>query len=1011
MNNLVNENIKISSLPEKVCDVVLFGLVVVSIIAVALQTLPYVTLNLGADNFLYTPATVGINAAILIFFHMGCSALFWTVYTVKGMAVQRKGQFFDTVLASYGLVFCLTALIALLPDLSFLTRKFALTIIAGALGIVMVVAVFRQPKVFNIKVLKTQSPVQRFVVTALVIFSIILMVSIYSSGPIFIKGADQLDYLASSKRILWSDEFFLKDLGHPYGSTAVDLTSSQLQSLTAWLAQLSGSDVHSPYIAVGLYTVLLLMILLFKTFEKFASPLTAAMLVVSVLFWFYQLSDIRDFGFNRVQGYLLGGISFYFLFQFYTERSNIFLIYSLIAMTGLSTVHLPRFQALMLVFLVFITAILLPRLLKNPRSLIVPIICGVISVVAMLLLNYPKVAGILNIFASDMNIWAVPNYRDHEKVASILDIMNIAPLVLCLVAYWKWQDFLETERLILKIVLLTLITTGLINIGYYVLTGIHYRIFTEGYQFITPIMFALCVIFVFSIIRRFSFQKHDIFRLIIVTPMVLTLLANVDIFVGAFQNLGQTTKSSVRINADVGLIRENHAVIDFLAKHETPPSLVGSTETMRVLGGMEAINPIYYESFQQESDLGFLPRFQIATVLGAQSLSAALIATEDLKADYVVTSNMSKGDSSGVSQDGTIWNSMSQQGRKLTAFKTKHFNFYAVPKLTDLEQPDLKLSREPSTLMRFRFNAEDIESIHKISLINLTCENRKNKVFKFNDFGRPNTDPASFIYDLYKPRQIWGNETQIGRQLSPPKTYKRRQIMGTFPFRVGGICKRYNLSLISSVDMPLLVDAFVRGRWQPIEQLGLKASKTQQKFKINVDFTQETFPVMRDKLSDAPYLFPAIIKPKRYAAEITALSEPVWHNANHTYTNVLDKNNKNYAAAAASGPAELTLDLGENVSIDHIVLEQYHPEQAFTDYAVLVSEDLKSWITLYDASQDNNPRAYVFPGNITKYEASKLPPIRYFKLNYQSSKGQNRLLLRQIDFMVIPGVASVESDE
>ena len=103
-----------------------------------------------------------------------------------------------------------------------------------------------------------------------------------------------------------------------------------------------------------------------------------------------------------------------------------------------------------------------------------------------------------------------------------------------------------------------------------------------------------------------------------------------------------------------------------------------------------------------------------------------------------------------------------------------------------------------------------------------------------------------------------------------------------------------------------------------------------------------------------------------------------------------------YAAACASGPRTVELEIISEKQFRWIDLQEYSHNEAWTDFGVRISPDGVHWTSVFEYSPENLSKHYMRIGSEKwRIEMPSNMTARFIAIDYRASLGQNRLLLRQ----------------
>jgi hypothetical protein len=104
-----------------------------------------------------------------------------------------------------------------------------------------------------------------------------------------------------------------------------------------------------------------------------------------------------------------------------------------------------------------------------------------------------------------------------------------------------------------------------------------------------------------------------------------------------------------------------------------------------------------------------------------------------------------------------------------------------------------------------------------------------------------------------------------------------------------------------------------------------------------------------------------------------------------------------YAAACSSGLRTVELEIVPKQHIRWIDLQEYAPNEAWTDFGVRISLDGLYWKSVFEISPEN-PKNFAKRNGPTSWriEIPANVTVRFIAIDYRASLGQNRLLLRRM---------------
>jgi hypothetical protein len=144
------------------------------------------------------------------------------------------------------------------------------------------------------------------------------------------------------------------------------------------------------------------------------------------------------------------------------------------------------------------------------------------------------------------------------------------------------------------------------------------------------------------------------------------------------------------------------------------------------------------------------------------------------------------------------------------------------------------------------------------------------------------------------------------------------------------------------------------------------------------------------------------IKPSDVARRVAVVEEPPMH-AKHGFMVAFTATKEDeYVAAVNPGLATIVLDMGRMVSADRLELTEYHPTQAWTDFAWEVSDNREDWRHVYDTQTSRPESRLRIDETTSRYRLTGQGRFRFLKLTFRQSEGQNRLLLRQLRIYSLP---------
>lgn len=104
-----------------------------------------------------------------------------------------------------------------------------------------------------------------------------------------------------------------------------------------------------------------------------------------------------------------------------------------------------------------------------------------------------------------------------------------------------------------------------------------------------------------------------------------------------------------------------------------------------------------------------------------------------------------------------------------------------------------------------------------------------------------------------------------------------------------------------------------------------------------------------------------------------------------------------YAAACSVGPRSIELEITSTQVIRWIELQEYAPSDVWTDFSIRVSQDGILWTPIFEhkPGQPDDSGGRIGPTS-WRIAVPADQPVRYITIDYRSSAGQNRLLLRRL---------------
>jgi hypothetical protein len=103
-----------------------------------------------------------------------------------------------------------------------------------------------------------------------------------------------------------------------------------------------------------------------------------------------------------------------------------------------------------------------------------------------------------------------------------------------------------------------------------------------------------------------------------------------------------------------------------------------------------------------------------------------------------------------------------------------------------------------------------------------------------------------------------------------------------------------------------------------------------------------------------------------------------------------------YAAACASGPRTVELEIISEQQFRWIDLQEYSQNEAWTDFGVRISPDGVHWTSVFEYSPENLSKHHMRIGSAKwRIEMPTNMTARFIAIDYRASLGQNRLLLRR----------------
>ena len=143
-------------------------------------------------------------------------------------------------------------------------------------------------------------------------------------------------------------------------------------------------------------------------------------------------------------------------------------------------------------------------------------------------------------------------------------------------------------------------------------------------------------------------------------------------------------------------------------------------------------------------------------------------------------------------------------------------------------------------------------------------------------------------------------------------------------------------------------------------------------------------------------------RPVDHARHATVIEAPRWSpgvpgNPHDFSVALRGKTDRLFVASKTTCPCTVVLDLHKTIRCCCIEIVEYHKTQAFEDFSLATSNDLETWTPLYDSRNAGGGRCLRLDDTTAViHPPGGHAPFRYLRLVLNSSRGQNRLLMKKL---------------